>query len=229
MTLHVVQHVAFEGPGRIAGWAEDRGVTLNVVPVYSGSALPTPAADDGVVLLGGPMSVHDTAAHPWITGEIGWLTELAGHGRPVLGICLGAQLLARALGAPVTRCPHREIGWFPVIPDDSGDAASDWLEPGADVFHWHGEQFALPEAARPVASTDACPVQGFQRDRLTGLQFHLETTPQIAADLVEACGDELDGGPWVQDIGSILGTPPAYARLHRQLDKLLDRLFQPAP
>ena len=227
MTLHVIQHVPFEGPGRISAWARARGVAVNVVPIYSGTDLPDPRPEDGVVVLGGPMSVHDTAAHPWIEAEITWLKRLARENLPVLGICLGAQLLARALDTPVTRCASREIGWFPVVPDRTIDAPA-WLDPDVPVFHWHGEQFDLPRGARPVGSTAACPVQGFEHGRLMGLQFHLETTPQIAAGLVEACADELCPGPWIQDVASILGTPALFSDLHRQLDKVLDKHFTAA-
>jgi GMP synthase-like glutamine amidotransferase len=229
MTLHVVQHFPFEGPGRISAWARERCVAVNVIPVHAGALLPVPGPEDGVVVLGGPMSVHDAAAHPWIEDELAWLKRLARQDVPVLGICLGAQLMARALDAPVTRCASREIGWFPVTPDATTGDAPAWLDPAVPVFHWHGEQFDLPRGARPIGSTAACPVQGFRRGRLTGLQFHLETTPQIAADLVEACGDELDGGPWIQDMASILGTSALFSGIHRQLDELLDETFRAAP
>lgn len=229
MTLHIVQHVPFEGPGRIAGWAQARGVKVDLIPVHAGAALPDPRPGDGVVVLGGPMSVHDTAALPWIETEIAWLARLADRDQPVLGVCLGAQLLARALNTPVKRCEHREIGWFPVTPDSTAPDAPAWLDPAVPVFHWHGEQFDLPDGARPIGSTAACRVQGFRRDRLLGLQFHLETTPRIAAALLDACGDELDGGPWVQDAASILGTPALFSGIHQQLDRVLDDLFQALP
>ena len=116
-----------------------------------------------------------------------------------------------------------------MTPDSHTAQANPWLEPAVPVFHWHGEQFDLPHGARSIGSTAACPVQGFRHGRLTGLQFHLETTPRIAAGLVEACGHELDGGPWVQDEASILGTPALFSGIHRQLDSLLDDIFPAAP
>ncbi len=223
-TLHVLQHVAFEGPGKIADWAHGRGVELRPVMRFDGEPLPRINSDDGIVSLGGPMSVHDQADHAWIRPEIDWLRDQAGMQRPILGICLGAQLLAFALGAEVTRCASREIGWFPVTPDPTA-ACGAWLDPAVPVFHWHGEQFDLPPGSRRIASTPACLNQGFVRERLLGIQFHLETTPDIAAALTRACADEIDGGPFVQQPGEILANGSAYAGIHGQLIALLDDLF----
>jgi GMP synthase-like glutamine amidotransferase len=227
-TLHVLQHVDFEGPGNIAAWARDRGVDLHPVMRFAGAPLPRTAAHEGIVSLGGPMSVHDEAAHPWIRPEVEWLREQAALQRPILGICLGAQLLAVALGATVTRCSEREIGWFSVIPEEPSSNGS-WLDPAVPVFHWHGEQFDLPPGSRRLASTEACPTQAFVRGRSLGIQFHLETTPGIAAALTRACADEIDDSPRVQSRNEILADASAYARLRQQLDRLLDEWFPTRP
>jgi GMP synthase-like glutamine amidotransferase len=225
MTLHILQHVEFEGPGHVADWASSRGVPLRVVRLYAGDALPEIAAGDGIVAMGGPMSVNDGSLHPWIGPEIALLRDASDRDIPLLGICLGAQLIASALGASVAAGEHREIGWFPVIPDPRSGSWAALLDEDMPVFHWHGETFALPDGSRRLASSPGCDNQGFVRGRSVGLQFHLETTPGIAADLIDACRDEMTEGPWIQTPEQILGNHAAFAGIHACLDRLLDALF----
>lgn len=227
MRVHVLQHVPFEGPARIADWVAARGGALSVVPVYDGAPLPAAAEVDRLVVMGGPMGANDAARLPWLGEEKRCIARVVDAGRPVLGVCLGAQLIASALGAAVRRNAHPEIGWFPIEPhpDASGPFAPLFAERG-EVFHWHGDTFELPPGAVPLARSEACEHQAFALgDRVVGLQFHLETTPGSAAALIEHCRNELVPGPWVQTAAEMLQPPERFARIGRRLDALLDRLF----
>ncbi|WP_228015003.1 type 1 glutamine amidotransferase [Synechocystis salina] len=152
------------------------------------------------------MSVNDEAAYPWLVQEKEFIRQAIAAGKPMLGICLGGQLIANALGAEVYPSAVKEIGWFPI----TGEANSTDLDlfqfpPSTEVFHWHGETFDLPPGAELIASSEACQHQAFQIGRsVIGLQCHLETTPTAAQALVDNCADELIPGPFVQDAATIL-------------------------
>lgn len=228
MQVHWLQHVAFEGLGSIADWAQARGHTLVPVRLWAGAELPPPAVIELLVVMGGPMSVGDEAEFPWLRVEKQFLRAVIAAGRPVLGICLGAQLLADVLGAPVTRNPHKEIGWFPV--HRVGPAAG-WPWPESTLaFHWHGDTFGIPPGARHLAASAACAHQAFLYDnRVLGLQFHLETTAASARDLLDHCAHELVPGPCIQDRQAILAGIPQAAACNQLLASLLDTLTQGSP
>ena len=228
MHLHVLQHVPFEGLGHIADWAgcRDAAVTWTRFHDPAAAALPAVADIDLLVVLGGPMGVHDETIHPWLTAEKRFLASALDADTPILGICLGAQLLAAVLGARVAPGPHREIGWFPVeaVPAPSGAAA---FPPRFDAFHWHGDMFDIPPGAVHLARSAGCPNQAFQYGpRVIGLQFHIETTPACAEALLANCADELaPGGPFIQPPDAIrTDTVTRCAPAHTLLDSLLHSL-----
>ncbi len=227
MRLHVLQHVPFEGSGRIETWARRRGHPLAVTRLYAGDPFPPPGAADWIIALGGPMSVHDRARHPWLRAETGLLRDAMRAGRHVLGICLGAQLMAAALGARVRPNGHREIGWFPVR-RPAGTARHPLLRgwPGElDVFHWHGEGFDLPRRAVPLFASEATPVQAFAwGPRAVALQFHLEMRPADARRLVRRAAEDLRPGRFVQAPGAMLAEAARFARAGRWMDRLLDAM-----
>jgi len=179
-----VQHTATEGPGLLAGAMAEAGTSVRVVRLDLGDRLPSPGDTSGVVVMGGPMGVHDTADHPWLTSEMRWLATAVAAGLPVLGVCLGAQLLAAALGAEVTTGEVPEIGVGRVVLDPDG-RADPVLGPEGDglaVVHWHGDTFAIPPGAVRLASSDRYENQAFRfGDRVYGLQFHLEVDDEVAA------------------------------------------------
>jgi GMP synthase (glutamine-hydrolysing) len=180
----VVQHTPTEGPGLLTGVLADAGVPSLVVRLDLDEALPPATRIAGIVVMGGPMGVHDTAAHPWLATERRWLATAVGAGLPVLGVCLGAQQLAAALGAPVTTGDEPEIGVGRVELTDAGRADA-LLGPEGDhlpVVHWHGDTFAVPDGAVLLASSDRYHNQAFRHgDRVYGLQFHLEVDDAVAA------------------------------------------------
>lgn len=212
----VLQHVPFEGPGSIADWLNARGAEVRTIRLYAGDALPAPAEVDLVIAMGGPMSVNDDWFHEWLKDEKLFLADCIAAGKAVVGICLGAQLIASALGAKVGPNEHSEIGWFDI---EAVPAEHTFRFPDrATVLHWHGETFALPAGAKLLASSEACRNQAFQLgQRVIGLQFHCETTPDSLDELLEACGDELVPERFVQEEGDILEALPQHAPANQAL------------
>jgi GMP synthase-like glutamine amidotransferase len=184
----VVQHVSYEGPGLIGDALRQAGRTFEVVRADLGDAYPTVSELGGLVVMGGPMGVHDVAEYPWLLAERELLVAAVEDGLPVLGVCLGAQQLALALGAEVTAGPAAEIGvgsveltgqgrLDPVFgPEYGGLARSDIA-----CVHWHQDTFALPTGATHLAATPRYPNQAFRvGDRVYGLQFHVEVDRSLA-------------------------------------------------
>lgn len=178
---------------------------------------------DFLVVMGGPMSVNDEQQFPWLSKEKAFIREFIATGRPVLGICLGAQLIAAALGARVYANREKEIGWFPIRGVNLSGGNNHRFPPQCDVFQWHGETFDLPPGAVRLAESAACKNQAFQLgESVIGLQFHLETTPRSARDLVTHCGDELVEGAFIQSAEQILSAPPeAYESINGLMAELL--------
>ncbi len=227
MRVHCLQHVPFEGLGSLGPWLEARGDRLTTTRFFEDARLPAADAVDWVIALGGPMSVNDEDRLPWLSAEKAFLREALALGRRILGICLGAQLLASACGAKVTRNREREIGWFPVsrTPEAAAHPVLGALPPRLEVFHWHGETFELPEGALHGARSAACENQAFALGpRAVGLQFHLETTPEAAHALAVQCADELVPGAWVQTPEAMLADPRRFERVNAVMAELVERL-----
>ncbi|MDZ7750580.1 MAG: type 1 glutamine amidotransferase [Gammaproteobacteria bacterium] len=214
----IFRHIDCEGPGYLGRVLEDRGLPSHMVRVDAGEPVPRQPRASGLVFMGGPMSVNDDL--PWVRDELALIEAAAAAGVPLLGHCLGGQLIARALGAEVTANAVKEIGWHEVYAAASaGD--NPWLEGLPErfpAFHWHGETFGLPANAQHLFASHRCPHQGFALgNTVLALQFHVEMTAELVREWIERYRQELTtaaGSPAVQ-------TPEAMAA---DLDARIDAL-----
>jgi GMP synthase-like glutamine amidotransferase len=183
---------------------------------------------DFLVVMGGPMSANDDNEFPWLTVEKKFIRTVVESGKSVLGICLGAQLIASAMGARVYKNPVKEIGWFPVQGIPSPDSSSLSFPSSMVAFHWHGETFDLPSGATLLAKSEGCENQAFQIGAsIVGLQFHLETTPESAQAIVSNCRDELIPSQYVQTEKEILSAKPeTFQKVNQLMGNILSHLLK---
>lgn len=191
----------------IAGWAEERGHVLTRTAFYGTDYALLPLASyDALIVMGGPMGVYEEDRYPWLKEEKQHIADAIHAGKKVLGICLGAQLIADVLGARVAPQGHPEIGWFPVTFADAaaGHPLLSGLESGMTVFHWHGDRFDIPPGALHLAESAGCRHQAFlYGDHVLSLQFHLEMDAAAVERLIAACAGDLRPSPHVQDARTI--------------------------
>ena len=230
MRAHVLQHAAFEGIGNIESWLKSRDAEVRYTRFFKNPSLPDLKNLDLIVAMGGPMSANDEEEMRWLRFEKQFIRDAIGRGISVLGVCLGAQLIANTLGARVYRNAVKEIGWWPVeaIPGPEGGFR---FPSTCEVFHWHGETFDLPPGAVLLAKSAACRNQAFQfGQNVIGLQFHIEVTAQGIRELVENCSVDLVPGQYVQSSAELAAVPAeAYAGIHRLLDDVLSYITSSRP
>lgn len=223
MRVHYLQHVPFETLGAIEPWLRAAGCRLTQTRFFDSASLPDLTHFDFLVVLGGPMSVNEEAEFPWLIEEKGFIRECIGGGKRVLGVCLGAQLIASASGARVYPNQFKEIGWFPVEGLASPGGSCFPFPPSLEVFHWHGETFDLPAEAVRIARSEGCENQAFQIGRcVIGLQFHLETTAESLRAMVSHSRSELGPAKHVQSEAEMLTAPPEkYTKINNVMGDLL--------
>jgi GMP synthase-like glutamine amidotransferase len=224
MLVKIISHVAHEGPGYLAEFLDRKRIAYELICIEDGAELPDTLDDtSGIVFMGGPMSVNDP--FPWIARETALIRRAVDADVPVLGHCLGGQLMAKALGAKVTRNSVSEIGWLPVEVVPSALARS-WVGELPDsfpVYHWHGETFELPEGATHLLRSQGCANQAFVRGKHLALQCHVEMTPQMIRDWIGR-GGELRPSPTVQSGPEMLrDVERRIAALRRVADVLYER------
>lgn len=227
MNVHYLQHVPFEGLGSIEAWLKEQDHSITVTRLYQNEPLPSIENIDWLIVMGGPMSIEDHAIYPWLTAEKAFIKQALNQKKIVLGICLGAQLIADILGADITKNVFKEIGWFPIKTSEEAKASTigTILPDQFEVFHWHGDTFDIPDRAIPLASSEACKNQGFMiNERVIGLQFHLETTPESALDLTIHCKNELSRSLYVQSAEKILSQPERYEKINHIMEAILGYL-----
>ena len=181
----VLQHIRCEPPGLFSGMLNDRGASIETIELDEGGELPDWREADLVVAMGGPMSVHDEAEHPWLAGEKRWIAAAVRAGVPYFGVCLGAQLLAASLGAPVYTGETPEVGVLPVAVSAAagGDPVLGVLGAQVPALQWHGDTFGIPAGAVHLARSDAYTHQAFRfGETAYAVQFHVEVTGEMLAE-----------------------------------------------
>lgn len=226
--LHILQHVPFEGPGHVLAWAAKRGVATRLWHLYKGEKPTRPGRNEALCIMGGPMNIYEDEAFPWLRWERDFLSAEAKLETPMLGICLGAQLLAHAHGSRVFKNKIKEIGWMELQFVDSELRKHLSLPAAPTVLHWHGDTFDLPPDARRLAQTEHCLNQAYVCGRSLGLQFHLEAGPDECERMIAHCGDELASpGATIHDTQALrAGALRHSAATAVLLDRLLDWHFQ---
>ena len=234
MRAHWLQHVPHEGLGHLQSWLDRAGAEVTCTRLFAGDPLPDPREPDLLIVLGGPMSVNDDDSLPWLAAERRFIRDMIDQDRAaVLGICLGGQLIARALGARVGPSPEREVGWWPVeaVPPAGGapDPARFPFPGRVAVLHWHGEAFDLPAGAVWLARSEGCPHQAMQFGRrVIGLQFHPEATPGWAQAVLAASPGALRPGPYVMAENELMADLAERCRAGNQLaDDIMDFIMSP--
>ena len=226
MRAHIFQHISFEGPGNIEPWLRDAAYEISFTHFYKSPEIPEINDVDLLIIMGGSMSVNDEDKLPWLIKEKQFIREFISAGKPVLGICLGSQLIASALGARVYPNHEKEIGWFPVQGIQSGDPSVFRFPESFTPLHWHGETFDLPAGAVRIAASKACENQAFQIGvNVIALQFHPETTPESLQDFVLHFKKELVPGKFIQSEIEILTVIPGkFAELQGIIQRVLSFL-----
>lgn len=226
MKLHYLQHVPFEDLGSIENWAKARGASVSCTRLYEGEQLPTQLDMDLLVIMGGPMGVDDEQEYQWLSEEKAFLSKAIAANVKVLGVCLGAQLLAQSLGARVFPGKEKEIGWLPIeaIDTNSNHPIAQILADAGEVFHWHGDTFDIPKNALHLAKSVGCENQAFAvGDHILGFQFHLETTPKSANALIENCGHEITDARFIQPAKEMLKDGNRFKKINKLMEACLDQ------
>ncbi len=229
LKIHYFQHVPFEGLGSILAWVKAAGHQISVTKTYAGEHPPSFDLIDWLIIMGGPMNVAEEEQYPWLKTEKRYLRAAIDAGKVVMGICLGAQLIADVLGASIYANPEKEIGWYPVsqTAEAKKSPVASRLPNHEEVFHWHGDTFDIPAGAIHLLRSQACENQAFMLgDRILGLQFHLETTRKSAASMVKNCANDLRPGPFVQDAETILRGKEHYNHINQSMESILEYLTE---
>lgn len=229
MKIHAVLHVAYEGLGFIGDWVKENNIELSQTLTYSSPLFPDTDSFDGLIIMGGPMSVHDEDQYPWLIEEKKFISNAIKEGKKVLGVCLGSQLVAECLGGRVFKNHTPEIGWFPIRKTflfHSWFAGFDDIEE-APVLHWHSDTYDIPEGANRLFRSQACENQAFQfEDNVLALQFHMEMDTENIASIIKESRDKLPAMQFVQHPDKMLEGVVKYKERSREmLFDLLSCLF----
>lgn len=243
MHAHYLQHVAFEGLGTIEAWLQKNAFSISRTRFFAPYNEPLPESEaidaiDFLIVMGGPMSVNDEHIYAWLQTEKQFIKKVIKKGKAVLGICLGAQLIASAMGARVFANNYKEIGWFPIFSTDTHNEENEnsakvfHFPAQAQVFHWHGEAFELPEnlynkpldkKAVRLAASEGCPNQAFQlSEKIIGLQFHLEVTAASVQEFVKNSRTDITGGKFVATPQEILANTKDMQKKFIDANKLME-------
>ncbi|MCA1961597.1 MAG: type 1 glutamine amidotransferase [Desulfomonile sp.] len=216
MEILVTMHVDSEGPGSLGTFLEAQGCRLQTVRLYAGEALPAdPTVYAAIISMGGPMNVYEDDRYPFLAAEAGFLRTAIGRNVPVLGICLGAQMLARVCGAEVTKSPVKEVGWCSVSLTDAGerDLFFHGIPRELEVLQWHEDMFCIPNGGVLLAASVDCPHQAFRYGCAYGLQFHVEVTREMLAE-------------WFAGLPDLAAILARYDEAHDVLDSRAETIYR---
>jgi GMP synthase-like glutamine amidotransferase len=229
LRIHYFQHVAHEGLGGIEEWISFSGHSLTSTRFFESTGFPEISDIDWLIVMGGPMSVHDEEKFPWLAKEKKFIRQAIDAGKTVLGICLGSQLVSAALGARVYKNKEKEIGWFDIELTSFAQSGNLFFEMGnrLKVFHWHGDTFDLPENAIHLAYSEGCKNQAYiYKNKVLALQFHLEPTWELLLEMIEGGREELLPGNYVQAEEDLLKNKQLIESNRKVLFTLLNRLSE---
>ncbi len=184
MNFFIIMHVESEGPGSLKTFLESKNFNIQIGRLYAGDTLPDLQCVDGIISMGGPMNVYEEERYPFLKEETDFLKKAIAQDIPILGICLGAQMIAKAAGAPITKSPQKEVGWGKIYLNQSGinDILFEGLPAELEVLQWHEDMFHIPKGGLLLAYSSDCPHQAFRYRNAFGLQFHVEITEDMLAD-----------------------------------------------
>lgn len=225
--IHILKHADFEGPGYIEKWAQNNSHDISFTNLYLKEKLPNLNDLDFLVIMGGPMSVNDTDKIDWLEYELKFIKDAIDEGKVVLGICLGSQLIAKALNSTVYPAKSTEVGWFPVMfnKKELSRELKEILPDYITTLHWHGETFDIPRGAIGFGSSTDTPNQAFiYNEKVLGLQFHPETTVYTIEGFIENMGNDIQEGRYIQPIGIIRKGAEYIIENNQLLDNLISYL-----
>lgn len=229
MKIHYLQHAPAEDIGNMRPLLLQHGHTLSATHLYDPShGLPSVDEFDWLIIMGGAMSIYEEDTYPWLRAEKRLIKQAIQANKIILGICLGSQLVADALGAKIKRNPQLEIGWFEIrhSPEAKQTPLAEIMPTSIELFHWHGDTFEIPDGAIRIAESNACKNQGFiMGNRIVALQFHLEATPSLVNQMLQTGANELvDNSTYIQSAEKIRANSEGFVKSKTMMASLLDFL-----
>lgn len=220
MRIQILQHAEGEWIGSMHSWFANKGYDLTTCRLDKGEPLPTVDSFEWLLVMGGPMSVNEEEKYAWLAPEKALIRNAITAGKKVLGICLGGQLIAAAMGAPIRRNKALEIGWISV---DKTHPVASWLHDTFQPLSWHGDTFEVPEGATSFAKSHITPHQGFcLGKKVWALQFHLEAESGTVESFLAVENEPLPDGPYVQSVDRMVDANPQIAVSEKTMKALLE-------
>lgn len=227
MHIHYLQHVPFENAGFIKEWALKHNHTISKTQLFADQSLPDINSFDLLVIMGGPMNIYEYEKYPWLKKEKAYISKCIASDKKILGVCLGAQLIADCLEAKTTKNHIKEIGWFETKKITTSSKLNTLLPDTFTPLHWHGDTFAIPEGALHIAESKACKNQAFiYKEKIIGFQFHLEATLKSLSALYKNCSDEIDDSFYMQNENQLLGNEKYFTDSNAIMTKILTFLSE---
>ncbi len=232
LRIHCFQHVDYEDLGCIKDWCKAKGHLITYTKFYKRESLPRITDFDWLIVMGGPMGVHDDETYSWLSHEKKAIEVAIEQNKTVIGICLGSQLIAEILGAKVYKDWNKEIGWFDVMLTEQGknEYVTRGIQSTLKVFHWHGDIFDLPQNVKHLFFSEACRNQAFlYRDKVLGLQFHFEVSGKSIRAMIKKGKHELTGERYVQSEKEMLSLNKNVESANSSIFQILDNLAENVP